>query len=497
MAAAQQEPTTIDLTSTQYVILAENQRKKKALAEAKGRCNHLAAENASLLAQLEEQQRDAYTVSEHFRAEVLAKNYEIAQLQADLEAARRDGAAHAERLQEAAAAREAQLRAESEAGAQELYARADALQAELDGVADFKQRQVEFEGVVASLREESKGLREALAAQKTELERYCAGQYAKMRKEYEQRLEELKHAQDEELEERLDASVKRILAHNRHLAEELRLHVQESDVLQSEVRLLEAERRRLLRELGLKAELEEGYARRGAAQGAALKQAQGRVAALEASVAQLLADFQAEKSDVLRQAEAQAAEGRDESEALRRLLRLKARELKALGRLAQEALLQRSEVEIFLISSLHQVRQEQRQQQQQEQEQELEERQQDQCAPTSGREDGSSAGASSSCGLHSAGSSSGGSGAPGAAAGQPGAGSVQSTAAGEAAAWAAAAAGGGGDEGCDTAAAAAAAAAPNVAEVGEFSWEQRERVLKLLFARIMAHAGAGGGGGAA
>jgi hypothetical protein len=32
--------------------------------------------------------------------------------------------------------------------------------------------------------------------------------------------------QDEELEERLDASVKRILAHNRHLAEELRLHVQ-------------------------------------------------------------------------------------------------------------------------------------------------------------------------------------------------------------------------------------------------------------------------------
>jgi hypothetical protein len=32
--------------------------------------------------------------------------------------------------------------------------------------------------------------------------------------------------QDEELEERLDASVKRILANNRHLAEELRLHVQ-------------------------------------------------------------------------------------------------------------------------------------------------------------------------------------------------------------------------------------------------------------------------------
>jgi F0F1-type ATP synthase membrane subunit b/b' len=40
-----------------------------------------------------------------------------------------------------------------------------------------------------------------------------------------QRLEELKRAQEEELEERLDAGVKRILAANRRLAEELRLHV--------------------------------------------------------------------------------------------------------------------------------------------------------------------------------------------------------------------------------------------------------------------------------
>jgi hypothetical protein len=56
-------------------------------------------------------------------------------------------------------------------------------------------RQSEFEAAAASLREESQGLREALAAQRGELERYYAGQNARMRKEYEQRLEELKHAQ--------------------------------------------------------------------------------------------------------------------------------------------------------------------------------------------------------------------------------------------------------------------------------------------------------------
>lgn len=42
---------------------------------------------------------------------------------------------------------------------------------------------------------------------------------------YLQKLEELKRSQEEELEERLDAGVKRILAANRRMAEELRLHV--------------------------------------------------------------------------------------------------------------------------------------------------------------------------------------------------------------------------------------------------------------------------------
>ncbi len=76
-------------------------------------------------------------------------------------------------------------------------------------------------------------------------------------------------------------------------------------MLQAEVRLLEAERRRLLRDLALKADLEAGYARRGAAQGAALKQARARADGLEGAVARLLADFQRERAEVARRAEEQ------------------------------------------------------------------------------------------------------------------------------------------------------------------------------------------------
>ena len=41
-------------------------------------------------------------------------------------------------------------------------------------------------------------------------------------------MEELKKAAEEEIDERLDASVKRILQQNRRMAEELKIHVQVS-----------------------------------------------------------------------------------------------------------------------------------------------------------------------------------------------------------------------------------------------------------------------------
>lgn len=54
----------------------------------------------------------------------------------------------------------------------------------------------------------------------------------------------------------------------------------------------------------------------------------------------------------------QVADAQAEAEALRRLVKLKTRELKNIRRLAQEVLLQRSDVESFLLSSLHTVRKE-------------------------------------------------------------------------------------------------------------------------------------------
>ncbi|KAG2441078.1 hypothetical protein HXX76_003931 [Chlamydomonas incerta] len=355
---ASHDEVSTELTATQYVILAENQRKKKALAETKNQFSKVADENRVLLKQLEDTQRENYQVTEHLRRELLAKTEAIAALESDLVKLAADKDAEIAAQREAADKDKARIRAEGEAKARELQGVIDNLQADLANVLEFKERQAEVEEALMRLKEENQVLTEKLEQQRVELDRYYFELNTRMRKEYEQRLEELKKSAEEEVDERLDASVKRILAQNRRMAEELKIHVQETEALQAEVRVLEESRARLTREVGLKTDLEAGYAQRGARQAVALKDAQSRITALENSLQQVVSDFDRERQANAKATAAALADVQAESEALRRLVKLKTRELKNVRRLAQEVLLQRSDVEAFLLSSLHAVRRE-------------------------------------------------------------------------------------------------------------------------------------------
>ena len=64
-----------------------NQRKEQALAAARRRAAALEAENGALLAQLEEQRREARGASERYRSEILARGEQAAQLQVTARAA--------------------------------------------------------------------------------------------------------------------------------------------------------------------------------------------------------------------------------------------------------------------------------------------------------------------------------------------------------------------------------------------------------------------------
>lgn len=61
-AAPSESPPLPELTAAQYVILAESQRKKRALAEARLKYNALVEENKRMLAEREEAEKTAFEV---------------------------------------------------------------------------------------------------------------------------------------------------------------------------------------------------------------------------------------------------------------------------------------------------------------------------------------------------------------------------------------------------------------------------------------------------
>jgi chromosome segregation ATPase len=280
----------------------------------------LVEENKQLLAERENAANESYEVTEYLRREILAKNERIGELESQLQQTEVEWEADRQRLLEDKEEAVRLLVDEATAREEELQALVVELQGNLENIAEFKQRKEDVETEVVRLRGENEELREELETQSQDLERKYIEQNARLKHEYEQRLDELKKGAEEDIDERLDASVKRILQQNRRMAEELRLHIQETDELQTEMRTIEDERVKLQRELNLKVEIEEQYAKRGAKQAKEIKDGYAKVSSLEQSLSTLMADFQREREAITQRALAQIAEAEQVAQALFRSL---------------------------------------------------------------------------------------------------------------------------------------------------------------------------------
>ncbi|KAL4860135.1 Basal body-orientation factor 1 [Chlorella vulgaris] len=298
------------------------------------------------------EEREGYELSELFRRQLLSKNEQLASMQAEVSAA-------VTRLQEteaAAAQREAQLKQDFEGERQQMGAAVAAVRAELAAVAQYRQGKQELEQELHRLRSDKVGIAEALGEKVRTLQRrlYELGFGADGLGEG----SKAAASDDEEADDGLclEADLHRLLAHSRKVEGEIRLYGQEAEELQREMKALDSERAALLRDVRLKEEMEALYAKRGTLQAREICAAHSKIGTLERGLAQMAADYELEKAELEQQLRAQLADAANEQDGLRRLLRLRTRELRHLRHLAQEVLLQRSDVEAFLVAGIQQVR---------------------------------------------------------------------------------------------------------------------------------------------
>lgn len=297
-------------------------------------------------------------MAEFLRKEIVKKNERILMLEAQVEEQEREFQEEKEEMKQANLRQMEKAKQQFKNQEFELHKQMQGLTSELRSVKQFKDRKKQVELEMNLLKEENTSTKKQQENQLLELERKYVDQNTKLKKDYEQRLEELKRSAEENIDERLDASVKRILQQNKRMAEELRLHVQQTDELQRQRDSLEEEKIDLSRELEIKTEIEQEFALRGSQQQRQIKKANEKIVSLERTLAQVFEQFNKQRGASEQQSKQDTQALRAEIVSLKRALALKTRDLKHIRKLSQAVLTQRSDVEAFLISSMEMARRE-------------------------------------------------------------------------------------------------------------------------------------------
>lgn len=181
---------------------------------------------------------------------------------------------------------------------------------------------------------------------------------AKMIDEQKARYDELKTQARAEAQRRLDDDLKRIVIENKRMAEELRFQRAQNVALSKEASASRTQSRALAREIELAADKEREYAARGSRRARQNQGLQRKVEALERSLGDLAREHEQRRKQESEKGAGQLDEARLEAEGLRGLLRARNRELRTVRRLAEVILGQRSEVEQFFLEALEEVKKE-------------------------------------------------------------------------------------------------------------------------------------------
>eukprot|EP00904_Undaria_pinnatifida_P006154 jgi/Undpi1/2669/HiC_scaffold_13.g06047.m1 len=188
------------------------------------------------------------------------------------------------------------------------------------------------------------------------LERKLLIDKGNMQKDLERVIEEAKRQAKIEAHSNLSSETKRIAGDNKRMAKELRFQMQMTTELQAHSKALEEHTTNTARDVAILKDKDQEYARQGQAKSKELKLLRGQVSALTKALLQEAVKTKKEgektRQEVARELEEQALDGAG----LRQLLALKNRELRHLRKLSQYILEQRNEVETFFLEALEEVK---------------------------------------------------------------------------------------------------------------------------------------------
>jgi hypothetical protein len=261
----------------------------------------------------------------------------------------------------------ARTRAEAAAAAREAQARYDALDADTSAKLRERDARIQRAQEMLELRDRLEGQVEELTAaleeererrveEVADAERRMIVEKNRLEREAEHAYVEMKKQARAEVTKAMDAETKRFIHDSRIMSKELTLQTAECRVLFDERGTLADASKTLKRDVELLREAEREWAARTASKEATNKELAARCAQLEELLLRERRDRVAEYGSLLKAVERETEDVRLELSGLRSLMALKNRELRTVKKLAQIVLNQRTEVEQFFLDALTQVK---------------------------------------------------------------------------------------------------------------------------------------------
>ncbi|XP_077997345.1 basal body-orientation factor 1-like [Glandiceps talaboti] len=325
---------------------------EKSRLEYRENAKRLALENEALQTHVQQAERDTIDVVSFLKKEDQSKEDLIARLQKQLKDTKRDARKEKQQIIDEFSQRINQL----EDGLNDKSNEVKMMQSELKLVKEFRRKRGQMQKELDEIKEEMFLTNKEHKATLQRMEHKFFEEKIRLQQEASQKIAELAERAHTEAIANLDETTRSVYKENVRLNEALTYHMKESDEMKKAKEALEEELAEIKGQKDVNDHLVEDKVVEAKRQKQQIRDLQEKVRTLEKSLSHVVREFETEREIIMKKTGIETEASRVEIAKLLRTIELKSREMNKVKKLAKNILDQRTGVEKFFLEALEQVK---------------------------------------------------------------------------------------------------------------------------------------------
>jgi len=327
---------------------------ERSRLEYRSTAKRLVMENEDLRGQMKQTERDTIDVITYLKKEDQTKDEQIFKLQLEMKRVRGETKRDKAEFVESCNQKILRLEEELEKKTQEL----EVMKGELKLVKEFRRKRAAMQKELDDIKDAFHATNKEHKSKIQRMEQKFFEEKMRLQQEANQKIAELAERAHTEAIKNLDETTRDVYKENVRANEALSYHMTKGDDLAKLKSVLMEENQNLKEEKEIHSKLIEERVKQAKDDRETIKTLREKVETLERSLNQMVMEFERDRQMSLAAAKHQLQMQSQECERLNNILQLKCKELEQIKRLGRRILQQRSEVETFFLTALEEVRHE-------------------------------------------------------------------------------------------------------------------------------------------